>query len=102
MTGIDSQNRVDPRVDATGVSSLPSTNHGEAVTAGVGAAGAAAGTYEAGQHHDTDMTSTRIAHSVHTTSGSHDSNLGSKLDPRVDSDRDGHSGLGTSIQGDAL
>jgi len=85
MTGIDSQNTVDPRIDATGGSSLPSTKHGKAVTAGVGAAGAAASTCKVGQHHDTDMTSTRITYSVHTTSGSHDSNLGSKLDPRVDS-----------------
>lgn len=32
----------------------------------------------------------------------HDSNLGSKLDPHVDSYRDGRSGLGASTQGDAL
>lgn len=68
MTGIDSQNRVDPRVDATGGSSLSSTHHGEATTAGVGVAGAAAGTYEAGKHHDTDMTGTGIGDGAHTTS----------------------------------
>src|SRR4051812_37320791 len=102
MTGIDSQNRVDPRVDATGGSSLPSTHQGEAVTAGVGAVGAAAGTYEAGKRHDTDMTGTGIGHGAHTTSGPHDSYLESKVVPGLDSDRDGHSGPGSSTQGGGL
>lgn len=34
-----------------------------------------------------------------TTSGPHSSNLENKLDPRVDSDRDGRSGLGTNGAG---
>jgi len=34
-----------------------------------------------------------------TTSGPHSSNLASKMDPRVDSDRDGRSGLGTTEAG---
>lgn len=85
-----------------GGSSLPSTHHGEAVTADVGAARAAAGTYGAGKHHDTDMTGTGIGDGARTTSGPHDSNLESKLDPPVNSDRDRRSGFGSSTQGGDL
>ena len=48
------------------------------------------------------MTGRGIGDCAQTTSSPHDSNLGSKLDPRVDCDRDGRSGLGASTQGDAV
>ena len=89
LIGSDSQNRVDPRVDATGDSSQPGTassHHGGEAAAGVGAAGVAAGAYEEGKHHDSNTTGTGLEDTTQTTSGPHSSNLENKLDPRVNSD----------------
>ena len=100
LIGIDSEDRVDPRTDASADSSLPTTHHGgEAAAAGVGAAGVSAGAYEVGKHSDESTRGTGIegSNTAQETSGPHNTNLENKLDPRVDSD--GQSGLGSSTQG---
>ncbi|RPA85682.1 hypothetical protein BJ508DRAFT_411688 [Ascobolus immersus RN42] len=80
-------NKLDPRVDSdrdgSGIGQGHSSSHTgrNAGLAGAGLAGA--GAY--GAHH----------HNQSTNAGPHDSNMANKLDPRVDSDRDGRLGQNT-------
>ena len=76
------ENKMDPRVDSDrdGRSGLGNTTSG---TTGTG--------YSSG------TTGTGLG--SNTTAGPHSSNLENKLDPRVDSDRDGRSGLGNTTTG---
>lgn len=76
-------NAADPRID----SDLDSTRTG-AVGAGYGT-----GT---GVHGTTGHTTTGVHGTHNTTAGPHSSNLANKVDPRVDSDRDGSRNMGAA------
>lgn len=85
------ENKMDPRVDSDrdGRSGLGNTTTG---TTGTGYGSGTTGTgYGSG------TTGTGLG--SNTTAGPHSSNLENKLDPRVDSDRDGRSGLGNTTTG---
>jgi len=83
-------NKMDPRVDSDRDGSHTVGGAGTTHTAGTGMHGAHGthGTYGAGT---TGMTGT---HGTHATAGPHQSDMANKLDPRVDSDRDGSRTLG--------
>ena len=77
------ENKMDPRVDSDrdGRSGMGNT--------GVGSTGSGYGS-------NTGVGSTGSGYGSNTTAGPHSSNLENKMDPRVDSDRDGRSGLGNT------
>jgi len=78
-------NKADPRVDSD------RDNYGNTST------GLGHNTHNTGVGHNTGLGQNT---GYNTTSGPHDSNLANKADPRVDSDRDGRSGLpGSGHQG---
>jgi len=82
--GSNLANKVDPRVDSDrdGSGNMGAANYGPGGhTTGTGF-GTGAGT-----------------HSTNTTAGPHDSNIANKVDPRVDSDRDGSRNMGAANYG---
>ena len=83
----DTLNKIDPRVD----SDRDGSRNLGAATYGPGALH--------GSTHDTGYSGSTSAGTHHTTSGPHNSDTLNKIDPRVDSDRDGSRNLGATTYG---
>jgi len=84
-------NKIDPRVD----SDRDGSRNAGAAAYGPGGANTHTGV-GAGTHNNTGLTG---HHGTSTNAGPHDSNLANKLDPRVDSDRDGSRNAGAAAYG---
>jgi len=106
----DTANKIDPRIDSDLDGSRTVGNNNTYGTTGntgyAGTSGATGTTIEHHHHHhhhDGAVAGTGAGlethhnrHQTTTTAGPHDSNVANKLDPRVDSDRDGSSTIGNN------
>lgn len=86
----DMANKMDPRVDSDRDGSR-GVGGGYSGAGTLGGAGTGLGHNTHGTHGTTGFGTTGLGSSHHTTTGPHSSDAANKLDPRVDSDRDGRS-----------
>jgi len=82
-------NKLDPRIDSDRDGSRTNEQYGSS-TGGYGSSNTGYGSS------NTEYGSSNTGYGSSTTTGSHNSNLANKLDPRVDSDRDGSRTTGTT------
>jgi hypothetical protein len=101
--GSDVLNKIDPRVDSDrdgshnlGQAQYGPGSHNTGAHTGIGGAHHTTGTH-GGIGGTTGQGLTGGSHS--TNAGPHDSNLANKLDPRIDSDRDGSNNFGAASHG---
>ena len=94
------ENKLDPRVDSDrdGSRNLGTTRSGPGATGTTGAGYGSNATVSGSTGYNSGS-GTGTGYGSNTTSGPHNSNIENKIDPRVDSDRDGSRNLGATGSG---